>query len=214
MRADEASVRAAVAEHRAFQGLSRREVIKRVSAMLGGTGIVGQTVWLGGCATGRPGARSLEQLFMASDVTLLDEVADTILPETTTPGAKAAGVGPFIALMVADTYTAEEQQTFTDGLAALEAESLGEFGTLFVAAMPAQRTQLLERLDREQYEFMRMRAAGEATHYFRMIKQLTLLGYFTSEIGVTQAQRYREAPGRFEPCVPYTPGERSWAPHA
>ena len=46
------------------------------------------------------------------------------------------------------------------------------------------------------------------------MKELTLLGYFTSEIGCTQAQRYVEAPGKFEPCVPYTPGERTWAGHA
>jgi Gluconate 2-dehydrogenase subunit 3 len=51
-------------------------------------------------------------------------------------------------------------------------------------------------------------------HYFRMMKELALLGYFTSEIGCTQAQRYVEAPGRFDPCVPYQPGEKAWAPHA
>ena len=47
-----------------------------------------------------------------------------------------------------------------------------------------------------------------------MVKELTLLGYFTSEIGYTQAMRYTETPGRFDPCVPYTTGEKSWAPHA
>jgi len=31
---------------------------------------------------------------------------------------------------------------------------------------------------------------------------------------MTQAQRYIESPGRFDPCVPYTAGEKSWAPHA
>jgi len=47
-----------------------------------------------------------------------------------------------------------------------------------------------------------------------LMKELTLLGYFTSEIGCSQAMRYRETPGRFDPCVPYTPGETSWAGHA
>jgi hypothetical protein len=56
--------------------------------------------------------------------------------------------------------------------------------------------------------------ADPPTHYFRMMKELALLGYFTSEIGCTQAQRYMENPGRFDPCVPYTPGEKSWAAHA
>jgi hypothetical protein len=54
----------------------------------------------------------------------------------------------------------------------------------------------------------------EPAHYFRMMKELALLGYFTSKIGYTQAMRYVEAPGRFDPCIPYTPGEPAWAPHA
>jgi hypothetical protein len=47
-----------------------------------------------------------------------------------------------------------------------------------------------------------------------MMKELALLGYFTSEIGMTQAQRYAETPGRYDPCVPYKPGDKAWAPHA
>jgi len=56
--------------------------------------------------------------------------------------------------------------------------------------------------------------ADTPTHYFRMMKELAMLGYFTSEIGCKQALRYVESPGRFDPCVPYAPGERAWAPHA
>jgi hypothetical protein len=51
-------------------------------------------------------------------------------------------------------------------------------------------------------------------HYFRMMKELALLGYFTSEIGYTKAMRYVETPGRFDPCAPYAKGEPAWAPHA
>ena len=73
---------------------------------------------------------------------------------------------------------------------------------------------LLEQLDREAKAYMDTRARGAPTHYFRQMKELTLLGYFTSEIGCSQAMRYRETPGRFDPCVPYTPGETAWAGHA
>jgi hypothetical protein len=52
------------------------------------------------------------------------------------------------------------------------------------------------------------------THYFRMMKELALLGYFTSEIGCNQAQRYVESPGRFDPCTPYVKGQPAWASHA
>jgi hypothetical protein len=84
-----------------------------------------------------------------------------------------------------------------------------------MASSPAQRVALLERLDREAIEYMgRPGSEGRPPHYFRMLKELTLLGYFTSEIGCTQAQRYVETPGRFEPCVTYTAGDRAWAAHA
>jgi hypothetical protein len=58
------------------------------------------------------------------------------------------------------------------------------------------------------------RKEGTPSHYFRMMKELAMLGYFTSEIGYTQAQRYAESPGRFDPCLPYKKGETAWAPHA
>ena len=190
--------------------MNRREAIKQVTAMLGGVAFIG-----GGdlfVAVERAHARAASSrlqvgTFTAQDIALLDEVADTILPETKTPGAKAAHVGPFMALMVTDTYEDREQGIFRDGIRALN-------DAAFMTATPAQRLALLERLDREQKAYMDARARGAPAHYFRLMKELTLLGYFTSEIGCTQAQRYEETPGRFEPCVPYTPGETAWAGHA
>ena len=191
--------------------VTRREAIRRVSALLGGIALVGQSAWLSGCAAGQRGSSSL---FSDTDVALLDEIADTILPATKTPGAKAAGVGPFIATMVEDTYDPREQRMFLDGIATLERESRAQNGGGFMASSPAQRVALLERLDREAIAYMREPGAGDRPHYFRLIKELTLLGYFTSEIGCTQAQRYVEAPGRFDPCITYTVGDKAWAPHA
>jgi hypothetical protein len=191
--------------------LTRREAIRRVSALLGGAALIGQSAWLAGCTTPQ---RASANLFADSDVALLDEIADTILPDTKTPGAKAAGVGAFIAVMVRDAYEPGEQRLFVQGLATLEDESRAQNGGGFMASSPAQRVALLERLDREAIEYMRRPGAEGRPHYFRLIKELTLLGYFTSEIGCTQAQRYAEVPGRFDPCVTYTAGDKAWAGHA
>ena len=191
--------------------LSRREAIIRVSALFGGS-IVGSSALLSGCAS--PDARPVSELLSVSDIALLDEIADTILPETSSPGAKAAEVGAFISTMVADTYTAEERSIFLNGLDAIEDECLADYGSDFMAASNGQRTRLLTRLDQEQHSYMASRTADMPVHYFRMLKELTLTGYFTSEIGYTQAMRYVESPGRFDPCVPYSPGDRAWAPHA
>jgi hypothetical protein len=191
--------------------VTRREAIRRVSALLGGVTLIGQSAWLSGCATTPPAAG---ELFSAVDVALLDEVAETILPETNTPGAKAAQVGPFIAMMVTDTYDPREQRIFLDGLATLERECRALNGGDFMAASVPERVALLTRVDAEAIEYMRPPSAQLRPHYFRMIKELTLLGYFTSEIGYTQAMRYIETPGRFDPCIPYKVGDKLWAPHA
>jgi hypothetical protein len=166
-------------------------------------------------------------LFSAADVALLDEIAETILPETSTPGAKAAKVGAFIALSVTDVYDPGEQQVFQQGLRQFDAACRQAYAVSFMAATPAQRLALVEALDREQHAVMEDRAPkrrvrapappdapAEPAHYFRMLKELTLLGYFTSEIGYTKAMRYTESPGRYDPDVPHAPGDKTWAPHA
>jgi hypothetical protein len=210
-----------MSETRQSELLTRREAILRVSAMLGGTALVGQAAMLAGCekaveqeATAPAVARKASEVFSAADIEYLAEIADTILPDTATPGAKAAGVGPFIALMVKDTYYPENQAIFTKGLATLNDECVAETGASFMSASPEQRLTLLERIDREQQEYMDDRAEDAPVHYFRMLKELTLLGYFTSEIGYTQAMRYAETPGRYDPCAPYAEGEKTWADHA
>src|SRR6266508_869548 len=191
--------------------MNRREAIKQVTAMLGGVALIGGGGLVAAVERAHArAARSPTQVgtFTAQDVALLDDIADTILPETKTPGAKAAHVGAFMALMVTDTYEERNQTIFREGMRKInEAE--------FLTAMPAQRLALLEQLDREQKAYMDARRGDDTpAHYFRMMKELALLGYFTSEIGCTQAMRYLEAPGHFAPCVPYTPGEATWAAHA
>ena len=193
-------------------GIDRREAVRRVSMMLGGLALTGSDAFLTGSRRApSPGELAGDGLFTLADIAWLDEVADTILPTTSTPGAKAAKVGAFIAVMVTDTYHEGQQQTFREGMKTLEAECVKAHGAGILAATPAQRLSLLERIDREAHD---AKGTPGDPHYFRMIKELTLLGYFTSEIGCTQAQRYVETPARFVPCVPYTKGEKSWAGHA
>jgi len=198
--------------------LTRREAIIRVSAMLGGAALVGQSAMLASCGVNEATPEAVDAqakaMFSADEIALLDEIAETMLPETDTPGAKAAGVGPFMARMVANTYHAADQMVFRAGLATVNAASLESSGADFISSDPANRLALLEAFDTEQHEHMRGKTAGAPTHFFRMMKELALLGYFTSEIGYTRAMRYLETPGRYDPCVDYAPGEKIWASHA
>lgn len=202
--------------------IPRREAVRRVAALLGGAVLVGGSNLLIGCAPDRapsPLPEAGQPLapigdFSVADQQLLAELADTVLPDTDTPGAKAAGVGPFIAVMVTDCYTPEDQEIVRTGFQALDATCQAQHGVSFVEASADQRLTMVQALDAEQHTYMRERERGAPTHWFRMIKELTLFGYFTSEVGATQALRYVEAPGRFDPCTPYTPGDRIWASHA
>jgi len=211
--------------------ISRREAVQRVIALMGGLALViDEERLLAAAIDDTVLSRTLNQgvgSFTAADIALLDEIADTILPTTSTPGAKAAKTGPFMALMVTDVYSDREQQVFRDGMRALEDACRAMHGTGFMQATPAQRLSLLQILDREQKTAMEERSNPARTrypaaqpapdapaHYFRMMKELALLGYFTSEIGYTQAMRYRETPGRYDPDVPHAPGDKSWAGHA
>lgn len=194
-------------------GLTRREVIQRALYVAGWAGIAGSTTIASAIAAQDRIAQGTSGAFSAADIAWLDEVAETILPETSTPGARAAGVGTFIALMVTDTYSPEDQQAFGVGMDALEAACRDAWGTGFLDAAPGQRLELLQRLDAEQHA--QAQTGDDANpHYFSRIKGLTILGYFTSEIGYTQALQYVETPGRFDPCVEYVQDERAWARHA
>ena len=204
--------------------INRREAIRHVSVLLGGVALVGASDLLAALEKPESKVHGSPGDFTAQDVALLDEIAETILPETKTPGAKAARTGAFMARMVTDCYSPAQQKVFREGMRKVDEASKNANNAAFMAATPAQRLAVITTLDQEQKRVMEARAAAaagaavsstqEPAHYFRMMKELALLGYFTSEIGCTKALRYVESPGRFDPCIPYTPGESAWAQHA
>jgi hypothetical protein len=186
--------------------MNRREAISSVALLLGGT-ILGAEAFLSGCKTKGAG----EVSFSPSDIAYLNEVAETILPATSTPGAKEAKVGDFMTVIVKDCYEAKDQAVFMAGLDQLNEASKKKSGKSFMDSTPEQRHDLLVDLDKEQKEYQKTKAADAPNHYFRMMKELTLWGYFTSEIGATKALRYVAVPGKYEGCIPYKKGDKAWA---
>ncbi len=189
--------------------MNRRDALNRVALLVGGS-IVGGTAFLEGCkpsdkkvATGLP--------FSQEQISFLDEVAETIIPTTTTPGAKAAKVGQFMQTMVTDCYEEKDQKIFIEGINSIDKACAKMHGQGFLKASPEQRTALLTAIDKEAVAYNKGKKEGDPNHYFSLMKQLTLLGYFTSEVGATQALRYVAIPGRYEGCIPYKKGDRAWA---
>jgi glucoside 3-dehydrogenase (cytochrome c) hitch-hiker subunit len=228
--------------------ITRREAVLRVTAMLGGVALIGGSAFITGCRAenvGTTAAAGADSTYTPDYIAFLDEVAETILPATSTPGAKAAKTGAFMAMMVRDSYYPKDRKIFRDGMGKIDEATQKAYKTTFMKATPEQRLAVLTDLDKERKaiddarsEARKKRTLANLTdqkqantqgaqtgpaeaatedppnHYFRMMKELALLGYFTSEIGMTQAQQYVEAPGHYDPCAPYKPGEKSWASHA
>src|SRR5690606_27305022 len=124
---------------------------------------------------------------------------------------KAAKVGEFMKVMVNDCYDKKDQDTFMEGFQKLDDLSEKTYDVVFMKLKPEQRLDLLVSLDKEQKEYMANKKKEDPGHYFRMMKELTLLGYFTSEIGSTQALRYVERPGRYDGCIDYKKGDKAFA---
>lgn len=191
--------------------MTRREAISTVALITGGT-IIGAEAFLTGCTSpAEPGYVGL--LSENKHVAFMNEVAETILPTTeNSPGAKAAKVGEFMNVMVTECYDQEEQQIFINGINQLKEASQDQFQQDFLKLTPKQKHQLLLKLEEEvkTYDETKTEEAPKV-HYYQLMKQLTLVGFLTSEIGMTKAMRHVPVPGRFDPCIPYKPGEKAWS---
>lgn len=234
--------------------IDRREALRRAALLLGGA-ISAPTLAavLAGCdahatpgggsgASGAPAARPLD----ADQAQMIAAIAEHIIPETDTPGARSAGVPRFIETMLAEYYTPEQRARFLDGLADLDARARSQHGRPFLRCTSAQQHALVAALDAETFGGVAHRdaapaaAATEASKeterggaggpnvtaaeppaprkkasappsFYRMMKELTVIGYYTSEPGATKELRYVQVPGRFDGCVPLAKIGRAWA---
>jgi hypothetical protein len=195
--------------------MNRREALSRVAIIMGGT-VLGAEAFLSGCKTASTGIT-----FSKEDIAFLNEVAETILPATQTPGAKEAKVGEFMQVMVTDCYEAKDQKIFMEGIKKLDEASKKMNNKSFMESDATGRHNLLVALDKEAKE-VAAKAAEEKQknphekkeadkHYFAMMKELTLTGFFTSEVGATKALRYVAVPGKFVGSYPYKKGDKAWA---
>ncbi|WP_343853527.1 gluconate 2-dehydrogenase subunit 3 family protein [Algoriphagus jejuensis] len=183
--------------------MNRRDALKSVALMMGGT-MIGASALLTGCSP----ERQLKDLnFTPEDLAFLDEIGETIIPTTDTPGAKATKIGEFMVMMVKDCYDADQQKAFIDGLNMLSKDFKAEKGADFMEASGEDRLVYLNAMQEK------FKASGDSREpiVINMLRDLTVLGYFSSEIGATQALRYEEVPGRYDGCMEYKKGDRAWA---
>lgn len=175
--------------------MDRREAIRRTTLLLGGalssSALAGV---LSGCQA-TSGVDWTPVFLEQEQAQTVESLANCILPATETPGALEVGVPSFIDLMLKEAYNSEEQDRFTAGLSSLSASSQAQYNKPFSRCNLEEQTALLTELES---------ANSTGPSFFRMAKELTLLGYFTSEPIMNNVLNYNPVPGKYEGCVDAT----------
>jgi hypothetical protein len=201
--------------------MNRRDAIQRVAFLIGGTISVPTLLAMNHWEANAGNSASGVDLHITDQQKLIiAEVAEMIIPRTATPGAKDTGVPAFVVMMLQDCYKKPEHTSFLEGLKNLEQKDFLKLDTL-------QKTETLKQVERDTVEQMKayqvqqtkmgdnedreqMAAQAKGLPYWRLMKELTMLGYFTSEEGIKSSFDYVPIPGKLE-MIQLKPNQKSFA---
>lgn len=190
--------------------MNRRDALKRISTVLGAAvSVPVASAIMSGCRS-EGGAGYVMQALTDGRDELVATIAEAIIPATDTPGARAAGVHEFIDILLAEWFPQAQRDRFLAGLEHVEELAQSEHGQEFAEIEPEAQHELLAGLDEEAIG-ARENGSGDERPFFSMMKELTLVGYYTSEVGATQELQWLAAPGRYEGNIPTEEVGRAWA---
>lgn len=193
--------------------MDRREALRRTALLMGG--VISAPAILGvmkGC-TAKPVIDWKPVFFDEHQANLVSAVAEIIIPKTDTPGAKDVGVPGFIDLILKDCYSKEEQDRFIAGLKAFDEEAKKEEGDPFNEISPESQVAIVRKVHNEAVAEEKGDHKPEHRPFILMMKELTMLGFFTSEVGAKQVLQYVAVPAKYEPCIPLSEAGngKTWA---
>ena len=189
--------------------INRRQALQQVAVLLGCAISAPTLAGVLSTATRRAWTASPQwapRTLSAAQLELVATVAEHIIPETDTPGARAAGVHRFVDALLSDHYATAERDRFVAGLADVDARARSAHGQDFAQCAAEQRIALLTELDARAYAASR----DEDGWFFRRMKELTLVGYYTSEIGAMQ-ELHVSPFGAYRGDIPYSSVGRAWS---
>jgi gluconate 2-dehydrogenase gamma chain len=193
--------------------MDRREALKRTAWIMGG--VVSAPAIMGvlkGCAA-KP-TIDWKPVFLSEDQGILvSQVAEIIIPKTDTPGAKDTGVPGFIDLMLKDVYSKEDQDHFLASLKAFDDEAKKEHGDPFIELDGEKQAAFVKKIHDAAVEAEKATKPAPKRPFILMTKELTMLGFFTSEVGATQVLQYVAVPGSYKGCLPLSEAGngKTWA---
>lgn len=189
--------------------MKRRQALKLI-AVLGGGAMAG----FGGYKAYHI-YKTPDIAYLDNNLPLLEALVGTIIPTTTTPGAKEAGVGSFVLAAVKNKCDKKTQNNFIDGLKDLQSYSQRNFSNPFENCETKQQHEALTHV--QQTDKLQGGKVGKVQKklmgntFFNTLKEFTVYGYCTSMLGAQQGLAYDFVPGAFKGCIPLKPGQRSWA---
>jgi hypothetical protein len=192
--------------------MNRREALQRAGLVLG-YAISAPTLAavLNGCKA-KPELAFQPQFLNADQAALVAEVAEIIIPRTDTPGAKDAGVPAFIDILVKDCYKKEDQDNFLKGLDEFDKGAKDAYGDAFMDLEPAQQVEYVTKVHNDALTALKDEANRDKPRPFiHIMKELTVVGFFTSEPGATQVLQYVAVPGSYKGCIPLSEVGKTWA---
>jgi gluconate 2-dehydrogenase gamma chain len=190
--------------------MNRREALERTALILGyAISAPAMMGILNGCKA--TPELAFKPVFLTEDqARLVSEVAEIIIPKTDTPGAKEAGVPAFIDTMLKDVYKKEDQDKFIAGLNAFNEQAKKSMGSEFVDLDPDKQVTFFKSVHDPAVEGVKKGEIKDRP-FVLTVKELTCLGFFTSEPGATQVLQYAPVPGAYHGCVPLSEVGKTWA---
>ncbi len=194
------------------QPIDRREALRK-TALLMGAAVSASAIagLLNGCKA-TPDLNYKPVFFTEDQARLVSELSEIIMPKTDTPGAKELGVPNFIDKMLNEVYKKEDQERFINGLTSFDEEAKKSFGDAFIYCKPEDQTAHITKTLSVAIEEKKANYAAKQP-FILMAKELTMLGYFSTETGATQVLQYEAVPGSYKGCIPLKEAGngRTWA---
>jgi hypothetical protein len=190
--------------------MNRREAIKQLALLTGGAlSLSTVSGIMGGCRASS--GDFIPETLSAAQNELVIQLSEQIIPATETPGAKAAKVNQFIDHMLTNWNTEEEKNHFLEGLAHVDEVSNNQHNQNFVDLDSESQISIMKTLEQEARDNPGPVSDSDIKPFFGMMKEFTVVGYYTSEVGASQELNLNLVPGYYDACLPYSEVGRAWS---
>lgn len=189
--------------------MNRKEAIQMIAVLSGG--LISSSVLFAGCSDNIQAGTGTR--FTEDERKVVADMVDAIIPRTDVPGGVDVDVPSFVIMMMQDCYSSKDQESFHEGLSNFDQICEERYGSHFIKLQSKKQVEMVKYLDSNVLgKGSKVKKLNNNTSsFYRNLKGLTILGYYSSKPGATEALRYVKVPGHYDGCIPYHEGDKEWA---